>query len=734
MPKTKANTHLKLPDAERERLKQRIIDDLQRASQDHKTRMARFGQYYRAWRARTDPKPAKDKRKPNFRVPLTQWHIYARLAKEIAALFGKDAEIVVEPVGPSDSKVVKKIALYMNWRVFKSMKLVKPFIEFVLRKIIFGRSIAYCPWVRETYTLPSRWPKFLAKLIEKIIKNAGGREVVHYEGPGFTPLWPDDIVVPAERARTIHEFSFVVRKYNEALNPLLGGQGTIYEEFSPDLKQRLVTLAHEDHNASEDESDGREVEVQLADGEGVIYDNAPSARDGVRVYEWYGRWHMLKGKQQDVDVNDMSGREALQTDLVVRYCPRLREILGVQDLAEQYPLRKDRRPFVETSMLSDGAYWSAGFAEMLKEPEAELTATQNLGVEAGQYSVGPVIFAKPAAGTDAEVVRYAPFTIYPSDNPQQDVHVVNMRPDFSFVTIYSQAVMSFAERVTGQGDLQLGRSGDRPTSPRTVGQTVALLDEGNVRIELDTQVLRADMAEILAHFWSLDTTFSPGEQFFRVTEEEAGPHFAVTGGGAKLLRAEREGEFDFDIKFATSAINKQIERDRAVQLYDASMQNPIVAANPNALWKVTNRLFEAFGQFNFRELVPEPPEPDRPLRPSEEHVMLAQGEEIHVNPLDADQQHLVEHRAKYERALEEHRAQTEAGSLPDPTFLEVLSAHYQEHIAQIREKKLMAELVRQVGQNVEPLLRGAGQLQDIAPGGEQTSDGVRGPQVEQPVG
>ena len=51
-----------------------------------------------------------------------------------------------------------------------------------------------------------------------------GNEIVDYEGPDFDPLWPDDFIVPCEEVRTLHDFSFVIRKYRVSPDQLLQGE------------------------------------------------------------------------------------------------------------------------------------------------------------------------------------------------------------------------------------------------------------------------------------------------------------------------------------------------------------------------------------------------------------------------------------------------------------------------------------------------------------------------------
>jgi len=693
-------SQITLPAGEQSRLIQRIETDFSDAKSDHQRRMARNAGYYRAWRNRADPNPADNPDAANFRVPLTKWHIYAKLAKEIDALLGDDAEIIVKAVGPSDERRVHKVARYLTWRLFQSMRLARPLTAFTFRKICFGRSHAYAPWVRESFTLPDNFPAELRAHLDLDPDNPN--QVVDYEGPGFFPLLPDDLIVPAETAETIDDFSFVIRQYVEPIGRLLDKDNLLYQGIAKNFDE-LAALAAE---ARREDNEHEGVREEIEDGEGVIYSNALSARDGVRVHEWYGQWRMLKSGagSGEHDELDFRHRERAETSLVVRYAPELHKIIGVQKLAELYPLTRRRRPFLESAIVPDGSYWPAGFGEMLKDAEAELSKTNNLAVEAGEFSTGPLIFYKTGSGFDPETIKYEPRTAIPVDNPQTDVLVVNNRADLSFSTVYTQTILGYAERVTGITDLALGRSQDRPNAPKTLGQTVALLDEGNVRASLDTRMLREDAGDIVRHIWNLDTMFAPASVFFRVTEEEARGLFPVANGGSSMDRDDRSGRYDFDIRFATSTLNREVNRERQLQLYQLDLTNPLINSNPRALWLITNKLHEVYGDRQFANLIPEPPDLDQPVSPKEEFVRVLQGEELSVHPQDDDMGHYTKHLEQVQRLQRDPK--------PDPEAIQRLAEHANLHIEQLRQKRLMQALMQQVSQDINR----AGGLGQLIPG------------------
>lgn len=663
---------LKLPKAELGRLANRIQEDFRNALSDHDARMARFTRYYMAWRNRTEPAALGEEEASNYHVPLTQWHVYTKLAKETASLFGADAEVVAKPTGPSDQRIVKKVGCYETWRLFSSMAIVNPAITFNFRKILFGRAHVYMPWMRDTFQVP--------------LEGGGEHEEVYYEGPGFMPLWPDDLIVPAEDVDTIQDFSFAIRRYRATPDELLRGDGVLYQGIEQNF-QDIVNLAS--HKRQRDPETER-LKTEKDAAEGVIYEGNLSAGNCLVVLEWYGKWRMLKSRR-DARTDNLEGRERFERELVVRYQPDLHLILGVQDLAQMYPKMRFRRPFGEASLVKDGSYWGPGFGELLEYIEQELTVNHNLATEAGEFSVGPVIFYRPASGFDPDSFEYEPKKAVACEDPN-GVKVVSIHADLSYPIAKEQTMQGYAERVTGQSDMNMGRAVDRPNAPRTARQTLALLEEGDVRASLDLTALREDWGAIIDRIWLLDSEYAPEKVFFRVTEERANGLFDVAKGGAFMTAQERGGRYDFELKFATNVWSRETNKQNQLALYQLDLQNPLVVQNPRALWVVLDKVHRAFGDDQFGQIVPEPPDLGLPVKPSEEETRALQGEELLANPMDNDQLHLIEHN----RAIQEMREDPER----DEQAYRILVKHALEHVDQMRQKQLMAALTSKLVENL----------------------------------
>jgi hypothetical protein len=667
---------LKWPEAELSRLSNRLQMDYRNALADHNKRMRRWRDYYRRWRAAVDTPAAGEEAASNVPVPYIRWNILTKWAKEIDSLFGDDAEIVAVPVGASDYKRDKKIGLYMTWRVFNSMKLIKPFCTFVLRKLLFGRSIAYAPWKRDTFEVLNP------------AKDYQPEDVVDYEGPDFEPLWPDDIIVPCEEVKTIHDFSFVIRKYRATPDKLLQGEAQGKYQGITKNWEKIVQQAQ--HGAQR-ESEGDEVKRAADEAEGLQYERPQSAGESLLVIEWYGKWRPLKkgprGGMASASEYDFSKREMRQKDFVVRYIWDLNLIVGLQDLQELYPTKKNRRPFVESAMMADGTYWSPGMAEMLIDLEDELRVSFNQATEAAEFAICPPVGYSPASGLVPETIVLQPKMAIPMNDPSRDLVQFKIGMDVAIPQWLQQALLAFGEKLTGQGDLQMGRQSDRPNAPRTGVQTTALLEEGNVRISLDTKVLADDMSGVLSHFWDLEYMFSPEQTFFRVTEDDADGLFEVNNGASILSIEDRDGRYDFRLQFANSLHSREMKKQEDLALYQIDMQNPLIQSNPVAMWECTNRAHEALGDPNFADIVPRPPLPDLSIDPKEEWVTLLHGEDIHVNPQDNDQLHLLRHMRDIKS--------TESDPQHEPDVLKKGIIHYHDHILQLQQKKIQQAVIEQ---------------------------------------
>ena len=689
-----------LSEAESRRLAIRVMSDVAAAQGDHQQRMAKWRDYFRRWRCLVDTPRVGEEDKSNYPVPVCRWLANQKWARNADSIFGDDAEIVAVPVGPSDYKIDEKISCYMTWRVFNSMKLTNRLLQFELYSIIFGRAIAYTPWSKKAFDYET---------------SKGWDSHTYYNGPDFQVLESDDFVAPAEPAESLHDFSWIVRKVQVTPQQLLDGEAAgRYRNIKANFKQILINSTHRNQR----DAQGDEIKREKDTAEGVQVEGSQSSGSTLRMYEWYGRWRMLKKGKQDADEFDIKDRQLNESDIVVRILPDLGNLeVGVQDLRKLYPADPQPRPFVERSFAKDGSYWCDGIIALAIDTEDEIRSNHNKGTDAQDLVVAPPVGYRPAAGFDPKQFRVRPGMMIPMDNPSSDMVQMKFSADLESVAAMEQVLLAYLERLTGETDQSNGRASDRPNAPRTASGQAMLMQAANLRMTLDTTTLREDYAQVFQKFWLLEWQFSDPETFFRVTEQDADGLFPTNKGGAMLTQGDRNGKYDFRLKLATSVWDRAADKENDLARYQLDLQNPLIINNPVALWEVTRRAHKALGDPNFEDLVPKPPTPDLPINPQREWTMIQQGEAVMVNPMDNDELHMVRHMKDLNQAV--------ADNYSDKDAILALKAHYIDHVHQLEQKKLVQALAQKAVQTAAQL--GINPAQMLGTGMGQLPPGIMAP-------
>lgn len=672
-----------LGDDEKQKLINRIENDFLSAKASHMRYATRCAEWLQKWEARVDAPSLGNEDKPNHSVPLVQWNCFNKLARDMQALLGEDAEITARATGPSDKGKVAKIGRYMTSRVFDQMELINPLCEFEFRRILNGWAAAYRPWWRREFT---------------ILENGKPKRVCDYEGPGFFPMEPDDLVIPPERGvKSIQDFSFVVRRVRVTVDDLQRGDGTLYQGTSDrPFLEKLIAWAKNSPTNDYTMYGQDPVREEREKSEGVDYDTYLQGRRSIWTWEWHGFWRPLKKRTRDAEIDDLEKRRPYEADYVVRFIPGMREIIGVQDLLELYPKMPKRRPFVESTLIKDGTYRPKGFGALLGDLEDDATSNSRLFAAAGELSVWPIILFKPGGGMKPGAFRMQPGMAIPTEDPAS-VNVIKLNPNLDFTIAREQGIFATGEKVTGITEQSLGRSIERPNAPRTATGQLALIEEGNIRAWLDSTILREDMEQIIGDFWNLDCDMVPQTEpglFFRVTEDQAGGLFDVRQGGAHMTPKEFGGKFDFRLKFATSVYSRQQKKQEFFMFYQAAMANPLVMQNPRALWVLLNKLAKECGIEDFSSIIPQPPDLDVPKQPQEEWTLMLEGEQVEVNPQDHDDLHIQQHIQQ----LEDERKDPDR----DVGAIGMMVKHVLDHQQQKRTKALMQALTSQLMQQIQP--------------------------------
>lgn len=680
---------LKLHEDELGHLARHFLEEYRLAGEAHDKRIRRWAEYYKRWRQRPADQAAADVGRPNFTVPYVKWNTDGKWADMVHALFGDDAEIKANAVGPSDARKTHAVELFMNWLMFSHMKAETKVIEWLFRVILFGRAVIYRPYVK------------------RYMRTTGGKKVCTYEGPEALPLHPDDFVVPGEKVRSLQEFSWVCRRCWLSPQELLDGEREGRYSGIKERFQKLIELSRVQTERDTTGANTDKVREQEDDAEGVLYNPNQHERGRLLVLEFYGYWRLPKKAGGNPLVDNFKRRNDDESELVIRILEADESVIGVDDLVELYPDMEARRPFEEASLVKDGSYWCPGAGEMLEEIEDELSDLHNLTTEAIEFCIMPMGFYTPGNGFDPKKFRYAPGAMNPTASPES-VKFAQARADVSGAIALGQTLGGYGEKLWGVSDSTLGRSPDRPNAPKTYGGQMLLAEAGNVRLSLDMTCFRVDMSMWVGNTWKLESSMGPPNRFFRVTEEEAKGLIDVRQGGSRMTAKERGGSYDFTLKFATSLFSREAEKESALRRYELALQNPLILQNPRALWMVTNEAYKALGQPNFGDYAPIPPDPGLPKTQREEWTLMLQGEDVEVHPNDDDRLHLLE----IKRYIQDELA---AGEDADQDAVRRGIAHQIAHEQALVQKRLLQTMVTSVIRNVSQTMGGGmNALQQLA--------------------
>jgi hypothetical protein len=627
---------LEVSDRERSRMAAHIYQDMQAARENHDRRILRFRRLYRMWRGISGAGTREDG--AEFQLPMLKWFQFGHWSRCMQALLGDDAQIIAIPTAPVDQKDAKMAGDYMSWRFFEYMQATNPLTVWMFRTILWG--VGHAELIYEQEYFWERQPS--GKDVEKLC----------YDGPRLRPLWPSQIVLPAQdEIGCIDDYEWTIRRRRVTPQQLLDGERRGRYQHVKDQWGEICSFAKQRQERDYLWDDER-IDADIA--EGVEHQSVLGNRDSLDLWEWYGKWRMPKGNQ-DAKEDNLDRRSPQQSELLIKYLAQAQLIVGIQDLRDLYPRMKKRRPFLDVHLVKDGSYWGPGLGELLEEIQTEGTVNYNLFRRAGIMSVGPLVFYKPGGGMDPETFEYKPFMMVPTEDPNS-VNVVRMDAKLEYPMEMAQFLKGTGELVTGVSDTLNNQTtaGSTPAQRTASGQAM-LIQEGNVRAQLDMTMLREDLSQALGYCWALDRELGDEEVFFRATGKDAGGLYDVDKGFGRMTAEQREHDFGFDLKFATSIWSREAKKQAIMALYQLSVQNPIVAQNPVALWGLLNKVWDAFGEKNFEEILPEPPEQDAPKTPQVEWELMLKGDmdQVHVNPLDDDLKHLLDHRKRLEQAVAE---------------------------------------------------------------------------------
>lgn len=259
-----------------------------------------------------------------------------------------------------------------------------------------------------------------------------------------------------------------------------------------------------------------------------------------------------------------------------------------------FPYEHGRAPYVALRPIpAPNIFYGIPFAQYLEPVQIELTASYQRRSDAQARRVLPPILRKRGSTWKPEKQPLGPNSVIDVTLPDEITPL--QLPDVESNTMQSeQFLMAIAERLTGMGDYQMGRSAG---GNRTFGEVRSVLDEGQVRIDVMLDRMQVDLRRLGELVFDVGYQFLPygglvqtTQAFFKVVPEMLRPPgvgynaYRIVPNGS-LSEASKDAQFQRDMMIASQFLQSPINNP---QLVPPPVSLPVHAA----IW---NKLLQSVG-------------------------------------------------------------------------------------------------------------------------------------------
>lgn len=172
-------------------------------------------------------------------------------------------------------------------------------------------------------------------------------------------------------------------------------------------------------------------------------------------------------------------------------------------------------------------------------------------------------------GTVKADTRIWPGRFLTTPNPESDIKVMQMGEVYNSMRQLETSVMAYAERRSGISDYSLGRESSAIGDRATATGTLAIIQEGNRRFDLNVRDMRQSYGLIGRMLFELNHQYRPKGLSY-VTQ---GPEGAMTEFAFDMPDEIISNMLGFELTASSATINKQVEQAGLLQLLQMLTQN-----------------------------------------------------------------------------------------------------------------------------------------------------------------
>jgi len=241
-----------------------------------------------------------------------------------------------------------------------------------------------------------------------------------------------------------------------------------------------------------------------------------------------------------------------------------------------------KRPFVKAKFIEqEGRLEGMGIAKRLFDMQHEITTIHCQQVD--NATIANTRFFIGRRGVVRPRTRVYPGRFLTVPDPERDIKTVQLGDVYNSMHTLSVEILAFSERASGVSDPSLGRESSVVGTRATATGTLAILQEGNRRFDLNVRDIRDSLSEVGRLVLELNHQHRPeGFAFF-----VQGPDGQLTEQVLRLPKEFLASRMAVELTASTATINRDIERQglmtllgTLVQYYERTLQIGTLIVNP----------------------------------------------------------------------------------------------------------------------------------------------------------
>lgn len=273
--------------------------------------------------------------------------------------------------------------------------------------------------------------------------------------------------------------------------------------------------------------------------------------------------------------------------------------------------------------------YSIGLLELLYPINSEMDAIHNMRLDFGTISNIPFFFYRAASSIKGDKIKLEPGTGYPLEDVN-DVSFPRLNGGTNFGNQEESNLDRWADRVSSINVMNQGLPSERVGASRTASGMQALLNEGNMNINVILSRLKRGWGEVLTGLLADLQERMPNETVVRVLGANGTQMFDGKGNPLfkSVNRSDIAGRVDFMLMANSQNMNRELDKQNSMQRLQL-MLNPLMIqtgiVTPVNLYHALKCVFEKEGVYDIDNYLTQPANQERPLSLEQEIAYIRQG-------------------------------------------------------------------------------------------------------------